>query len=62
MSIDSTRLYKQYIIDIEREERQAILDKNYTKLAKLSVKKSDFKRKIDEIENRNKWNYYKKQT
>jgi hypothetical protein len=54
MSIGSTRLYKQYIIGIEREEKQAILDKNYTKLAKLSVKKSDFKRKIDEIENRNK--------
>jgi hypothetical protein len=54
MNIDSIRLYKQSIEKIEMEENQAILDKNYTKLAKLSVKKSDFQRKIDELENGNK--------
>lgn len=50
MNVDSTRFYKQYIKEIQREEKQAIIDKNYTKLAKLSVKKNDFQRKIDEIE------------
>jgi hypothetical protein len=54
MNIESIRLYKQYIEKIENEEMQAILDKKYTELAKLSVKKSDFQRKIDELENRNK--------
>lgn len=54
MNLDDIRLYKQNIEDIKKQEKQAILDKNYTKLAKLSVKKSDFQRKIDELENRNK--------
>lgn len=50
MNIDKSRAYKQQIEQIEKEENQAVLNKNWTELAKLSVKKSDFEEKIKEIE------------
>jgi len=54
MDIDNIRLYKQEIQKIEKEENEAILNKKWTELAKLSAKKEDFKHKINEIEVKNK--------
>lgn len=54
MNIDNIRLYKQEIQKIEQQEKQAILSKKWTELAKLDAKKEYFKHKIEEIEVKNK--------
>lgn len=38
---------------MEKEEKQAVLNKNWTELPKLSVKKKNFEDKIKEIEHKN---------
>ncbi|MCD2345796.1 hypothetical protein [Clostridium guangxiense] len=53
MDIDNIRLYKQEIQKIEQQEKQAILSKKWTELARLSAKREDFKHKIEEIEHKN---------
>lgn len=50
MSLDNIKVYKQNIENIRKQQKQAILDKKWTELAKLEAKKSDFEAKIREIE------------
>ena len=47
MSIDISKVYEHNIEQIEKEKNQAILDKNWTKLAKLEAKKTELKQKIE---------------
>lgn len=48
MSIDFTKVYKENLKQIENEKNQAILDKNWTKLAKLEAKKVELEHKIEQ--------------
>ncbi|AGK99018.1 hypothetical protein [Clostridium pasteurianum] len=50
MSLDSATVYKHNIENIKKQENRAILDKKWTELAKLRVKRADFEAKIKEIE------------
>lgn len=54
MNIDKSMVYKQQLLQIEKEEKQAILNKKWVELAKLSVKKANLEAKIKEIELINK--------
>lgn len=49
MSLDNSVGYKQNIENIKKQQNEAILMKNWTKVAKLEAKKSDFEAKIKEI-------------
>lgn len=50
MSLDNIKVYEQNIMNIIKQQKQSILDKKWTELAKLEAKKLDFKAKIKEIE------------
>lgn|GEM_PF-2356863 len=50
MSIDNIRFYKQCMDKVRKQEKQAIIAKKWTELAKLRVKRADFEAKIKEIE------------
>lgn len=53
MSVDFTMVYKENIKQIEKEKNEAILNKNWSELAKLEAKKAELQSKIDKIKSKN---------
>jgi len=48
LNVDFIRVYKDNIKQIEKEQNEAISNKNWTKLAKLEAKKAELEHKIEQ--------------